>query len=125
MKASSIFLERHLYKGYRCKAEWFGDCASVLNLGEVDNLAQVIVNGKPLGVVWHKPYRVDVTTALKPAGTSRNQGDECVGESAHWRSTAECEAIHLYNRKAYKVNSPLVASGLLGGDSFFFFGRVT
>ena len=34
-----------------------------LDLGDVKNLAEVTVNGKDLGVVWHTPYRVDVTSA--------------------------------------------------------------
>ncbi|HEV7347318.1 glycosyl hydrolase [Telluribacter sp.] len=37
-----------------------------LDLGEVGNLAEVVVNGKSLGVVWKKPFRVNATTALKP-----------------------------------------------------------
>ncbi|MFD2719641.1 glycosyl hydrolase [Hymenobacter monticola] len=36
-----------------------------LDLGDVKNLAEVIVNGKSLGIVWKKPFRVDVTNALK------------------------------------------------------------
>lgn len=36
-----------------------------LDLGDVGNLAEVIVNGKNLGVVWKKPFRVDVTGVLK------------------------------------------------------------
>jgi hypothetical protein len=34
-----------------------------LDLGDVKNLAEVTVNGKSLGVVWHAPYRV---TSLAP-----------------------------------------------------------
>lgn len=37
----------------------------LLDLGEVHELASVSVNGKPLGVLWHEPYRVDVTDALR------------------------------------------------------------
>jgi hypothetical protein len=29
-------------------------------------IAEVSVNGKPVGMVWAPPYRVDVTSALKP-----------------------------------------------------------
>jgi hypothetical protein len=38
-----------------------------LDLGEVRQLAQVRLNGKDLGVLWAKPFRVDVTDALQPA----------------------------------------------------------
>jgi hypothetical protein len=41
-----------------------------MDLGDVRNLAEVSVNGTSLGVVWHAPYRVDVTKALKP-GTNQ------------------------------------------------------
>ena len=35
-----------------------------LNLGEVANMARVILNGKDLGILWTKPCVVDVTDAL-------------------------------------------------------------
>ena len=37
-----------------------------IDLGDVKNLEEVIVNGKSLGTVWKKPFRIDVTGALKP-----------------------------------------------------------
>ena len=37
-----------------------------IDLGDVKNLAEVAVNGKSLGIVWHAPYRVDATSELKP-----------------------------------------------------------
>ena len=36
-----------------------------LDLGEVAVIADVRVNGKNLGVLWHKPFRVEVSKALK------------------------------------------------------------
>ena len=36
-----------------------------LDLGAVEVLAEVIVNGQNLGVVWSKPFRVDITEAVK------------------------------------------------------------
>ncbi|MBI5685890.1 MAG: hypothetical protein HZC54_12525 [Verrucomicrobia bacterium] len=36
-----------------------------LDLGSVHNLAEVILNGRNLGVLWKQPFRVDVTDALK------------------------------------------------------------
>ncbi|MDR2814264.1 MAG: DNA-binding protein [Prevotellaceae bacterium] len=36
-----------------------------LDLGRVANLAEVTLNGKPCGVAWTPPYRVDITDALR------------------------------------------------------------
>lgn len=36
-----------------------------LDLGQVANIAEVTVNGKPCGVAWTPPYRVDITSALR------------------------------------------------------------
>ena len=38
----------------------------LLDLGEVAHLAEVVVNGRNLGVLWKKPFRMDITSALKP-----------------------------------------------------------
>jgi hypothetical protein len=74
------------------------------------------VNGKSLGTVWHAPYRVDATSALKPganqikiqvtnAWVNRLIGDQ------------QADATMKYtfaDVKPYKANSPLLPSGLLG-----------
>ncbi|QJW89833.1 glycosyl hydrolase family 43 [Spirosoma taeanense] len=41
-----------------------------LDLGSVEVLAAVRVNGKDLGTLWKRPYRVDITDAVK-AGTNQ------------------------------------------------------
>jgi hypothetical protein len=86
-----------------------------IDLGDVKNLAEVTVNGKPLGVVWHAPYRVDATTALKPgnnevtikvtnAWVNRLIGDE----------RPNAVRITFADTKPYNANSLLLPSGLLG-----------
>jgi hypothetical protein len=42
-----------------------GPDAVFLDLGKVDVMAEVLLNGKELGILWKPPYRVDVTDALK------------------------------------------------------------
>ncbi|HRI61075.1 MAG TPA: glycosyl hydrolase, partial [Saprospiraceae bacterium] len=37
----------------------------LLDLGEVKNLAEVLVNGKNLGILWKTPFKIDITGALK------------------------------------------------------------
>jgi hypothetical protein len=46
---------------------WFKTGARLLlDLGTVQDLAEVSVNGKAIGLLWKPPYRVDVTGTLKP-----------------------------------------------------------
>ncbi len=37
----------------------------ILELGNVDMIAEVTLNGKSLGVLWTQPYSIDITSALK------------------------------------------------------------
>ncbi|MCU0470166.1 MAG: glycoside hydrolase [Arcicella sp.] len=37
----------------------------VLDLGDVKNIAEVIINGKNVGTVWKKPFKVDISEAIK------------------------------------------------------------
>ena len=41
-----------------------------LDLGEVEVMAIVKVNGKELGILWKKPYRIDITNAVHEGGNS-------------------------------------------------------
>jgi hypothetical protein len=99
------------------QAGWFKKGAHVwIDLGDVKNLAEVTVNGKSLGVVWHTPYRVDVTGVLKPganevsikvinAWVNRLIGDQQPGTLTRYTYTTQ---------PFYQQNSPLLPSGLLG-----------
>ncbi len=92
-----------------------------LDLGDVKNLAEAIVNRKSLGVVWKKPFRVDVTNALK-AGENRLEikvinlwvnrliGDQQQGVN---------QKITYTWLKFFQGNSPLISSGLLGPVKIF------
>jgi hypothetical protein len=97
-------------------ADWFKKGGHLwIDLGDVKNLASVTVNGKDLGVVWHSPYRVDATDALKPgsnevtlkvtnAWVNRLIGDQQPGATKYTFADVT----------PYKANSPLLPSGLLG-----------
>ena len=39
---------------------------AMLDLGEVANIAEVAVNGKPAATLWTAPFRTDITSYLKP-----------------------------------------------------------
>jgi hypothetical protein len=99
------------------KADWFTKGAHLwIDLGDVRNLAEVTVNGKPLGIVWHAPYRVDASSAMRPganevsikvtnAWVNRLIGDQQQDATVKYTFTTE---------KPYKATSPLLPSGLLG-----------
>jgi hypothetical protein len=96
--------------------DWFKKNGRLwLDLGDVKNLAVVSVNGKEVGETWHAPYRVDVTSALKPganeitikvvnAWVNRLIGDEQPGATK----------FTFADVKPYKADSALLPSGLLG-----------
>jgi hypothetical protein len=104
-------------KTVNAPAEWLKPNAHVwIDLGDVKNLAEVTVNGKPLGIVWHAPYKVDITAALKPganeisiqvvnAWVNRLIGDQQKAASTKYTFTTV---------KPYNEDSPLQPSGLLG-----------
>ena len=104
-------------KRIEAPADWFKPGVKLwIDLGDVKNLAEVTVNGKSLGVVWHAPYRVDVTGILKPgtneltvavinAWVNRLIGDQQPDTKVKYTFATI---------KAYSENSPLQTSGLLG-----------
>jgi hypothetical protein len=40
--------------------------SALLDLGRVESLAEVVVNGRKLGVLWKPPFVVDITAAARP-----------------------------------------------------------
>jgi alpha-L-rhamnosidase/Glycosyl hydrolases family 2, sugar binding domain len=98
-------------------AEWFSKNGRLwLDLGDVKNLADVTVNGRDLGIVWHAPYRVDVTGALKPGSNqiaikvTNAWVNRLIGDQQPDQTTKYTFA----DVKPYRANSPLLPSGLLG-----------
>jgi hypothetical protein len=98
-------------------ASWFQPGEKIfLDLGDVRNLAEVEVNGKNLGQVWHAPFAVNVTGALHQgqntlvvkvtnAWVNRLIGDQQPGVK---------EKVTFATVKPYHADSPLLPSGLLG-----------
>ncbi len=115
-----------------------------LDLGKVEVIAQVALNGRDFGILWKPPFRVDVTDALKPGDNeleirvtnlwpNRLIGDEYFADDALWTNTPfgnflkewptwfqdhqtrpEQERKTFSVVKHYNKNSPLLPSGLLG-----------
>jgi hypothetical protein len=100
-----------------------------LQLGEVKYIAQVRVNGKPLGIVWTAPWAADLTGAVR-AGENQLEievtnlwpnrliGDAALPKSQRVTKTnaerdpaAKGRIPHL---RGYLPTDPLLPSGLLG-----------
>ena len=92
-----------------------------LDLGAVKNIAEVSVNGKPLGILWKAPFRVDITDAVK-AGENRLS----VAVTNLWvnrligdRQPNATKQYTFTSQAFYKAKSPLLPSGLLGKVTLF------
>jgi hypothetical protein len=111
-----------------------------LDLGQVEVMAGVKLNGKDLGILWKQPYCVEVTEALKPGGNvlevavanlwiNRQIGDEQLTEDSErnpngtlkqwpqWLQEGKPSPTGRYTFTSWRLwqkNSPLVESGLLG-----------
>lgn len=89
---------------------------AVLDLGAVQVVAEVALNGQPLGTLWTPPWRVEATKALK-AGTNVLEirvtnlwPNRLIGDAALPKEKRLTET----NMNTYKPDSPLLPSGLLG-----------
>jgi hypothetical protein len=103
-------------KDVQIKPAWLKPGGRVeLDLGEVKELASVSVNGKAVATAWHAPYRVDITSALRPGKNAvtievvnlwpnRLIGDKQPGATP----------VGFAPASPYTANSPLLPSGLLG-----------
>jgi len=111
-----------------------------LDLGQVEVIAEVKLNGKDLGILWKPPFRVDVTDAVKAGDNAlevrvtnlwvnRLIGDEQLPEDARrhaagnlvewpqWLLEGKPSPTGRYTFATWRhwsKNSPLAASGLVG-----------
>jgi len=88
-----------------------------LNLGKVHEMARVTLNGADLGVVWCKPWQVDITTALKE-GENKLEievvnlwPNRLIGDAA---LPPEERLTWTIEGHPYTTDSELLPSGLLG-----------
>jgi hypothetical protein len=112
----------------------------MLDLGSVEVMAEVRLNGKDLGILWKSPYQVDVTTALQPGENqleikvvnlwaNRQIGDEnlpddtdrkngsTMKEWPEWLQKGEPSPTGRFSFttwRAWKKGDALVSSGLIG-----------
>ena len=97
---------------------WFKPGAEViLDFGTVKEIAEVSVNGRPVGgILWKSPFRVDVTSALKP-GHNRLEvkvtnlwPNRIIGD----RQPNAAKKYAWVDYKPFQADTPLLESGLLG-----------
>lgn len=93
-----------------------------LDLGEVDSLAEVIVNGKSLGTLWKAPFLLDISSVAKPGA---NQLTVRVTNTWHNRLVGQKRVPEAFAALGveqpwasvtpnYGPNEPLFPAGLLG-----------
>ena len=112
-----------------------------LDLGDVQVIAEVKLNGKDLGILWKPPFRLNATAALKPGRNeleirvtnlwpNRMIGDEQLPDTTEWQEKKPLVAqwpawllegkprsdgrITFCTRQVYKKSDPLLESGLIG-----------
>ncbi len=87
-----------------------------MDLGDVKNIAEVILNGKPLGVVWKKPFKVNLTGAVKVGENALEVKvtnlwvNRLIGDAQPDVKTK----ITYTTMPFYRANDPLLPSGLMG-----------
>ncbi|MBC8096972.1 MAG: hypothetical protein H7Y43_14290 [Akkermansiaceae bacterium] len=87
-----------------------------LDLGDVQVMAQVKLNGHDLGTVWKPPFRVDISAALKPGRNTlavrvaNLWPNRMIGDVA----LPAAERFTWSSHEPFTKDSPLPKSGLLG-----------
>jgi len=125
-----------------------------LDLGEVRNVAEVRLNGKSLGVLWTKPFRVEITGTVKSGNNdleidivnlwpNRLIGDANLPEDCEWNAAEVGQTLKAWPRwlledkpsptgrftftiwRVWPKDAPLLKSGLLGPVTLQVAGRIT
>jgi hypothetical protein len=95
----------------------------VLDLGDVMMMADVIINGKNLGVLWKKPYRIKITDAIRKGNNqleiritntwwNRLVGDEKFPQGFPGSNIQSPRTFATV--KAWKADDALLDAGLIG-----------
>ena len=87
-----------------------------IDLGDVKNLAEVIINGKSQGIIWKKPFKLELKDALKSGENSIEimvtnlWVNRLIGDQQPDIKTK----ITYTTMPFYRADSPLLPSGLMG-----------
>ncbi|GEN98577.1 DNA-binding protein [Novosphingobium sediminis] len=87
----------------------------ILDLGDVRDLAEVIVNGKSAGILWQPPYEADLTGLAKPgANTVEIRVTNLWVNRLIGDAQPGAKPITFTTLKTYRADAPLRSSGLIG-----------
>lgn len=100
------------------------DQSSILCLGNVRDIAEVELNNKSMGVVWQKPFEIDITGALKKGKNTltikvtNTWANRLIGDVEQNTNYTSMPCFKYDFSKScmtfYKKNDPLPDSGLMG-----------
>ena len=110
------------------------DLRITMDLGYVKEVADVFLNGKPLGIQWIAPYKYDITEAVKAGEnhfvievanvwSNRLSGDAKLPENQRHTNTNITKGPRAWTTPWEDV--PLIESGLMGPVKVQFDRRVT
>jgi len=93
-----------------------GDARYLLDLGQIQVMARVKLNGQDCGLAWKPPYQVEVTRALKPGenqleiSVANLWPNRMIGDAA----LPETNRFTWSSWEPFTKDTPLLPSGLLG-----------
>jgi hypothetical protein len=101
----------------QASAAWFSpDSQLWFDLGDVKNIAEISVNGQPLGIAWKTPFRLDASHAMKPGANTLDirVTNLWVNRMIGDRQPNATKQYTFTSPTFYRADSPLLPSGLLG-----------
>jgi hypothetical protein len=104
------------HKNFELPGELLGrDVRLFLDLGDVQKIARVTLNGQEVGIVWTRPFRLEITRAAKPGANllevevANTWSNRITGDALSDESTKYTHTNIRWDKK-----TPLLPSGLLG-----------
>ena len=94
-----------------------------IDLGDVRNIAEISLNGKALGTLWHAPFRINIGSALRSGSNelvvkvTNSWVNRLIGDEQPNATRVAFTVV-----KPYRADSPLLPSGLLGPVSLYSIG---
>ncbi|MFV8817556.1 glycosyl hydrolase [Haliea sp. E17] len=96
-------------------ATYTSGSATLLDLGDVGDLAEVWINGQKVGTLWHKPFRIDISSTVKigenqlKVRVANRWVNRLIGDAQ-----PEAEKIAFTVTPTYEADAPLRPAGLIG-----------